>query len=329
MISSADKKRIGIYLIFSFGLAWLVSLVIYLNGGLQNSPIVIAPLNLTLAGLLIASSVMVSPALANLLTRLITHEERSNLMLRPGLNQKSGLWWLLAWVLPTLGTVLGALLFFALFPQYYDPTLSVLSSAAASAANGQNATAFSPWVLLIISALQGMFLSPFLNGIFTFGEEFGWRAYLLPKLLPLGERKAVLLSGVIWGVWHWPLIAMGHNYGIDYFGYPWLGMGMMVVFCIALGTMLSWLTLKEGSVWPAVIGHAGINGMAALGVYALKGSPNPLLGPTPAGIIGGAFFILLAGALLLLPGALSAGKPKAHWVSQPIESAAPTEERSA
>jgi membrane protease YdiL (CAAX protease family) len=38
----------------------------------------------------------------------------------------------------------------------------------------------------------------------VFGEEYGWRGYLLPKLLPLGELRASLLVGVIWGVWHFP-----------------------------------------------------------------------------------------------------------------------------
>jgi uncharacterized protein len=38
----------------------------------------------------------------------------------------------------------------------------------------------------------------------VFGEEYGWRGYLLPKLMPLGELRASLIVGVIWGVWHFP-----------------------------------------------------------------------------------------------------------------------------
>jgi len=137
-------------------------------------------------------------------------------------------------------------------------------------------------------AILGSFLTSFVLTIIPgFGEEFGWRAYLLPKLMPLGGRRAVLLSGVIWGVWHWPVIAMGHNYGLDYPGYPWLGMLLMVLVCIGLGSFLSWVTLRAGSVWPAVIGHAAINGISALGTLALKpGAGNVLLGPLPVGIIG-------------------------------------------
>jgi uncharacterized protein len=46
----------------------------------------------------------------------------------------------------------------------------------------------------------------------AFGEEFGWRGYLLPKLLPLGEVKAALIVGLIWGPWHLPVLIVGLNY---------------------------------------------------------------------------------------------------------------------
>jgi membrane protease YdiL (CAAX protease family) len=54
------------------------------------------------------------------------------------------------------------------------------------------------------------------------------------------------------------------------------------------GTFLGWLTIRTGNVWPAVIGHAAINGISGLAVFTLQGKPNPLLGPFPTGIIGSA-----------------------------------------
>ncbi len=70
---------------------------------------------------------------------------------------------------------------------------SLSSQAAASGA------VISPVMLIALQTVQAMLISPLINGLFTFGDEFGWRAYLLPKLMPLGGRRAVLLSGVIWG----------------------------------------------------------------------------------------------------------------------------------
>ncbi len=56
-----------------------------------------------------------------------------------------------------------------------------------------------------------------------------------------------------------------------------------------------------------MIGHGALNGIAAIGILLLKGSPSSLLGPAPTGVIGGLAMILLAVALLFIPNGL---KPK-------------------
>ncbi|HEY4718058.1 MAG TPA: CPBP family intramembrane glutamic endopeptidase [Anaerolineales bacterium] len=147
----------------------------------------------------------------------------------------------------------------------------------------------SPSTLLLVLLGVAVLAAPLINSFFTFGEEFGWRAYLQPKLMPLGFRKAMLLMGLIWGVWHWPLIAMGHNYGLDYFGAPWTGMLAMVWFTFVVGTLFGWLVLRGGSVWPAVIGHSVINAFAGFPIYLLASDaePNLLLGPMVIGLIAG------------------------------------------
>jgi len=103
-----NKKRLFIFLAFAFGLAWLISLVIALKGGLAESPLLIPSLNLTLAAALLAGGVMLAPALANLLTRALTREGRADLWLKPARLQSPWRFWLLAWVLPAVGTILGA-----------------------------------------------------------------------------------------------------------------------------------------------------------------------------------------------------------------------------
>ncbi|GAA1283023.1 hypothetical protein GCM10009609_54650 [Pseudonocardia aurantiaca] len=94
--------------------------------------------------------------------------------------------------------------------------------------------------------------------VFVFGEEVGW-SYLLPKLLPLGLWPALLLSGVTWGVFHAPFTLLGYHY-------PDLAGGWAIVSTtvasVLLGTLMAWLRLSTGSIWPAVVAHASANVVA-------------------------------------------------------------------
>lgn len=285
MNEKLDVKRIVVFLAFAFGIAWATGLAVYLTGGLVDSPMLVPGLNLSLAVVLLALPYMWAPALAHIFTRLLTRESWQGMFLRPNF-RRGWPFWVAAWFLPAVLTMLGAAVFFALFPSYFDTSLSAVVQMLADAEEqtGQ-AVPLTPWMVVVINTTSAVFIAPLINSLFTFGEEFGWRSYLLQKLMPLGGRKAVLLIGVIWGIWHWPVIAMGHNYGLDYIGAPWLGMLMMVVFTVVLGIFLGWVALRGGSVWPAVIGHAAINGIAGLAVLFTQGEPNPLLGPLPVGII--------------------------------------------
>jgi len=296
MQASLDRKRIVIYLAFSFGLAWLVGLVVYLTGGLANSQQLVP--GVSVAMVLLAGGYMMSPALAHVLTRLITREGWRNVGLRPNLRREWP-YWLICWFAPGLLTLLGAAIYFITFPQHYDPSLGRLQEMLKTSGAAQ--LPITPKMIVILQLAQALLIAPLINGLFTFGEEFGWRAYLQPRLLPLGERRAYLLMGVIWGVWHWPFIAMGHNYGLDYVGAPWLGMLAMIWFTRTLGTLLGWASLRAGSVWPAVIGHAAINGIAGIGVFFTQGEPNPLLGPLPVGLIGSTGLALVAFCIWLRP----------------------------
>ena len=305
-MADQTKKRIVIYLALAFGISWLTGLVIFLTGGLQNSPTLnIANTPISLALILLATTYMFGPSVANLLTRLITKEGCKDLYLKPHFGNGRWKYYLAAWFLPGLLTILGMVAFFLIFPGYYDASLTMIREQLASA---PEMSEINPWLIIIVQTLQALLLTPLLNAIPTFGEEFGWRGYLQPKLMPLGAKRAVLLTGVIWGIWHWPIILMGHNYGTDYFGAPFLGPIAMVWFTLALSIIFGWVTIKSTSVWPAVIGHGAINGIANLSFLFVQGNPDPLLGPTPVGVIGGLGLSLAALWLLLSPNTLNSTK---------------------
>ena len=274
-----ERRRVAVFCLVAFGLAWTVGAAIYLTGGLRDSPVLIETPRITLALALLATGYMWAPAVANVVTRIVTDEGWSNLRLRPRRSE----WpvWVVAWLGPVLLILVGIGAYALRFP--IDPTLGTLR-AALDLPEGAPLPA-SPPVLLALLVAQAVLVSPIVNSLFTFGEEFGWRGYLLPKLLPLGWRPAVLLSGVIWGVWHWPVIAMGYNYSVGYPGAPWTGLLAMTWFTVVVGAFLAWVTVRAGSVWPAVVGHAAVNGVGGVGLLLVSGNPTPLLGPAAVGVV--------------------------------------------
>ncbi len=293
MKSSVDTRRILIFLAFAFGIAWLTGLAVYLTGGMQKG-LQIAP-GVPLAVLLVAGPYMWAPALGNIFTRLITREGWRDTSLRANF-RRGWPYWVVAWFLPAILTIAGGALFFLLFPQYFDPQLTQVKPMMG---NSPALASLTPWTVVLIETVQAALIAPIINSIATFGEEFGWRAYLMPKLLPLGWRKSMLLIGLIWGVWHWPVIFMGYEYGFNYAGYPWVGPLLFIWVTFSFGVILGWLALRGRSVWPAVIGHSAINGIAALAILAAKGTPNVLLGPAPIGVIGLAGYSIVALAMFL------------------------------
>lgn len=96
----------------------------------------------------------------------------------------------------------------------------------------------------------------------------------------------MLITGIIWGLWHAPLTIIGHNYGVGYPGFPFTGIAMMCLFCIVMSVFLSYVTIKTNSCIPAIVGHGAVNGIAAIGIYFTYDGGNPFVGPAPTGIIG-------------------------------------------
>lgn len=314
MEGKIERKRVWFFIGFAFGIAWTVDLVIYLTGGLSDLGVG------SLAWILLVVS-MAAPSLAHILTRLVTGEGWRDLYLRPRFREGWRLW-AVAWVGTPVLILIGTGLFFALFPQYLDSDLSSVQALLNQSAQSTGSPLpIGPATFVLIQIVQAILLAPVVNGVATFGEEFGWRAYLLPRLLPLGGRKAVFLLGIVWGVWHWPVIAMGYNYGSGYPGAPWTGMLAMAWFTIIASVFLAWLTLRAGSVWPAVIAHASLNGLAAIGPLLAQGQPNLLLGPTAVGVVGSLPFAALALWLLWRSPVFSEYRLPNHQPSSPAKPA--------
>ncbi|MGL4911808.1 MAG: CPBP family intramembrane glutamic endopeptidase [Romboutsia sp.] len=281
-------KRIGIFLAVTFGLTWSITFYLMTNGGYQNPNLMI-----------LLPLCMMMPSVGAIITTLITKNKLKDTWLKP--NFKGNIkYYLIAWFSPVLLIVFGSIVYYLVFPYHFDKNMNVMLMTLKNQLTIAGQVAPSNEQLkgmLIIQVFTGMALAPILNFIPCLGEEFGWRGYLLPNLLEkYSPLKATLISGVIWGVWHAPMIAMGHNYGLDYKFAPIGGILAMIVFCMFVGSILSYISIKCKSCIPAAFSHGMLNGMVSIGMFFIAiENPNPFIGPLPIGIVGGIGFIIAGG----------------------------------
>ena len=112
------------------------------------------------------------------------------------------------------------------------------------------------WALVVLVLHHATLL--WLRGCVTsLGEEIGWRGFLLPELVKIMPfRPAAIVSGLIWAVWHFPLILFGGYHGHTEMIYS---LACFTLVIIAISFPLSWLRLKSGDVWTCTAFHASHN----------------------------------------------------------------------
>jgi membrane protease YdiL (CAAX protease family) len=300
MISTIDRRRIFIFAAIAYGISIALGLVIFFGGGLFGDDT--SGLNPRQSATILLMALMFAPTVANIGTRLITREGWSNTLLRPNLRRGWPIY-LAAVFLPILATIVGGAIYYLIFPSRFD--ISMTWAREAGIFVGSIGEDWVPGVFFLYMVAMILVTIVPVGLLLSFGEEFGWRGYLLPKLMPMGSRKAVLLLGVIHGAWHWPIIFMGYEYGLGYWGAPIVGPLLFLLFTTYLSVFLAWVTLRSGSVWPAALGHAAINASALLMFFYSTGDTARLVGPTAVGIVGGLGYGLLALLILVSTRALA------------------------
>lgn len=268
--SGVDRKGVVAYLAVTFGVTYAVEGVVILSG----FRITAVP---ALYGQVAVMAVMWVPAAAALVTvRWITGEGFRHLGLRLG-PWRPYLWTALA--VPCLFALIYALTWLLGLgrPDWALDTLRATLASAGTAAGSLPPSRVLLPALFAVSVL----VAPAINGVFGLGEELGWRGYLLPALMPLGRTRAYVLVGVIWGLWHAPLILIGFNYP----GHPLLGIVAMTGLTTAFGVFLNELRLRHDSSVLAGWTH-GVFNSQAYGIWRiLFPNTNALLGGV-TGIIG-------------------------------------------
>ncbi|MBR8741227.1 CPBP family intramembrane glutamic endopeptidase [Nocardiopsis sp. MG754419] len=289
-MNGRDLRSISVFTIMSFALAWLVALPLWLGDGL-TSPWFPA----------IAAATMMTPTIAALIVVFFRERPRHKawtlglwpLRPAPRLLGYAALGIFVAIALVLVALPVGALL--GVYPADFA-NFSAFQQSLDEQTGASGATeAPIPIGLLIVLQLATLPLAAFINLIPALGEELGWRGWLLPKLMPLGTLPALLISGVIWGLWHAPLILLGYNYP-DAPG--WLGLTAMVIMCILVGAVFGWLRLRSGSVWPAALAHAAFNGAGASFLLFAMAGEN--IDTTQATILGWSGWIVPLALVVIL-----------------------------
>ncbi|MCI6018141.1 MAG: CPBP family intramembrane metalloprotease [Clostridiales bacterium] len=272
-MNKANKKKMAVYLLIALGGGWLLQLAgLFLNYGMYYSIMVTACMFTPLIGTVIAC--------------------RGFRFKRTGIYwhvpiKRHFKWFLMALWMPALMTFIGAILYFCIFRNQFDSGLGYFISIY-NVNGAYDAQAMPAHMLVMIQLVTAVTLAPFMNMVFALGEEVGWRGFMTPMLKEwFGCKKAMVLSGIIWAAFHYPLIIFaGYEYGVGYFGAPATGMVAMILFTFSLGTLLSYSYEKSQSIWVPVLAHGAVNAVAGAPLYFMKaGTTSYILGPHLPGVI--------------------------------------------
>lgn len=279
------------FVVLALGLAWLVALPLWLNGGLTNP----------LAGILIPV-MMFTPALAALIVMLVLRPvpkgERLRFLgmwpLRPA---KRVVWMMVLGLFGPLVVIAASVAVAALFGWVTLDLVHFSGFAEQLAASLPDGVEAPPTIVVILSQLIAIpFAAATINAFLAFGEELGWRGFLLPALRPLGTWPSLLISGAVWGVWHSPVILLGYNFGLT----DLTGVLLMTAGCVAWGVLLGWLRLRSASLWPAVFAHGAMNAAGAMiALFYAAGTTFDMALAGPLGVAGWIACAIVAVILIL------------------------------
>jgi uncharacterized protein len=278
-------KKIAFFLAFTFGLTWAVEFIC-LAGGVRWDSYVFS---------VVAAIAMFFPSAGVIVTQKIIDRDSWKNLLR--LNFRINRWFFIAWLLPWIiaAAALGVSMVMpgASFASDLGGAVALYKNQLPQEAYARMQSQMAsmpvhPFLLAVIAAIMGGIT---LNTFFGYGEELGWRGLLFDELRPLGFWRSSLLIGVVWGLWHAPLMLMGFHYPHA----PVLGIAMMTVFCTLFSPVMCFIRLKSKSVIAAAILHGSFNATYILVIFFLKGGSEFLVG-----VFGLAGFIVLAVADVMI-----------------------------
>ena len=264
-----DKIQIKIYLFLVLGICLFLGAAAYFTQASDES----------IAYQILHKGFTAFPVMSAIITRRIT-KDKTQWRCSIKVWKKPALWIFCAFI-PSILIVIGAALYFVVFPNQYSGIFDISSLIGMD----YNIPVNNPFQFGAVCVLISALCIPI--QLLELGEEIGWREYLLPKQIAIyGMKKGVLLNGFYWGIAHLPLIFFGFNYSPDNAGAPWSNMLMMMVVCMTLGIICAYVMIISNNAMYCAIIHGAVNIIGEIPVFISVSHKNGLLGPNPTGMIG-------------------------------------------
>jgi uncharacterized protein len=224
-VTVSRRNGVVIFLIITFGSTWLYLLAAYL-------------LKFSLVNPLIQLPIAFFPAIAaGIVRRWVTREGFGNAGL--SLHWKdSYFYYLIAWF--GSFTVVGISVLLAKALGLWQPNFSTLNEVLPGVSGST--------LLLLVSFF------PLLAPVF-WGEDFGWNSFLLQRIFINRPHLAVITTGIIWAIWHYPLAFVGYIVYDNVF----LGLTLWTINIMFQQIVHAWLRIRSRSIWPVSVWHAGNN----------------------------------------------------------------------
>ncbi len=269
------SNKIVLFVVLGFAYSWFVLLLFLWMGGEWNTPFAYPVAILYMFGPA-AAAVTVQKAFGDRIAAPL------------GLIFAPNRWFIAAWLLP-IALALAAQGAALLLPgveftpdmhgliQYMGQMLPEDQAHLVSEQLEQLPLSPALWLLV-----QAMLLGPTVNAVVALGEELGWRGFMQHELRFLGFWHSSFIVGLVWGIWHAPIILQGHNYP----EHPTAGVFMMIVLTLLFSPLFTYVTAKSGSVLAAAVLHGTFNASVGLGRMFIAGGTDLTVGSTGlAGII--------------------------------------------
>lgn len=279
------QNETAIFLILTFGISYLFAALFYLSGFSYTS----------VYGIIFAVVYMFVPAFSTLIVEKLIY--KTDIIWPLFIRFKFNKWFIISWLIPPVLAFLTFAISLLLPNISYSADMEGMFTRFSSMmtpeqlAQMQSSVDDLPVHPVWITLVQGLFAGVTINAIAGFGEELGWRGFLVKQFEGMHFITASLWIGFIWGIWHAPLILMGHNYP----EHPISGIFMMILWCILLSPVFLYMLIKSKSVIATSIMHGTLNGTAGIAILMVVGG-NDLT----AGVTGLSGFLALLIILALI-----------------------------